>query len=238
MQPTTEYGSLITLVFGIAVIIMVMAAFCFPLPTIADHEIPQTPNPTITPLPEQSQVSEFGEKVKANVLSLALLLGGIVTIFAAIGKVFKPAKLWFVGWIRKSLHIVDANKTIDERFASIERRVAEDSQIRQKEYAVMTGQNESIELGLSAVLRSVEDISRRLGDFEDSNLALMRDTITKTFYKYCKRQAIPIHEKENMSRMYDIYRRFNGNSYICALKEAMDEWEVLSGEDAPSCRPK
>ena len=73
---------------------------------------------------------------------------------------------------------------------------------------------------------------------EESNRSLVRDAITKTFYKFNKRQAIPIHEKENMGKLFDVYKLYGGNSYVCSLMEIANEWEVLSGEDAPSSRQK
>lgn len=221
----------------VAISLLLVIHFSPVLITVAQAS-QQTPMPTITPTPTQAPTLNFGNYFKANVLSLAALLGAMVAIFGVIGKVFKPVREWFVKWIRKSLQIVDINKAMDDRIAAIEKRVALDAEDRKKEYAVMTGQNASIEGGLSALIESVGEINRKLGLSEESNRSLVRDAITKIFYKYCKRQAIPIHEKENMARLYDVYRRYSGNSYVCDLMEVANNWEVLSGDDAPSCHTK
>lgn len=187
---------------------------------------------------DQAQTVSKGYDVVANILSTSAILAAIAGIIGIIGKIFKPVREWFIRWIRKSLRISDSNKSVDERFDAINERVALDAENRKKEYAVMTGQNETIAQGLSAVLTSVEEINRKLGIADESNRSLIRDAITKTFYKYCKRQAIPIHEKENMSRLYDVYRKYDGNSYVSGIMHVVEDWEVLSGDDAPSCRAK
>ena len=238
MQHTTKYGKLTTLIVSMVVIIMVLTAFCFPLPAIADHEIPQTPCPTITPTPNYSQADIIAEQFRISILSLAAFLSALTLVIVTIGKVFKPVRMWFIGWMRKSLQIVDSNKTIDDRFEDAEKQVASESQTRQNDYNAMAIQNKSIELTLSEVLKSVEEINRKFGTLETSNLALLGDSITKTYYKYCKRQAIPIHEKEAVSRAYDIYLELHGNSYICGLMKQIEGWGVLYGDDAPSCKVK
>ena len=219
MQNKTKTKRLIIL----AVISIAVAALFFPVITVA--ELVQTPAPT----------DNFGDYFKANVLSLAALLGAMAAILAIIGKVFKPVREWFIRWMRKSLRIVDANKTINERFEATEQRVAIDAETRKKEYAVMSGQNNSIEMTLDKVLKSVGDISRRMGTLEESNIALIRDGITKTFYKYCHQEAIPVHEKENMGKMFDIYRKYNANSYVGSLMKICDGWDVIFGDESPSC---
>ena len=238
MQDATKYRKLTTLIVSTAVIIMVVAAFCFPLPAIADHEIPQTPCPTITPTPNYSQADIIAEQFRISILSLAAFLSALTLVIVTIGKVFKPVRMWFIGWMRKSLQIVDSNKTIDDRFEDAEKQVASEAQTRQSEYNVMARQNNSIELTLSEVLKSVEEINRKFGTLEVSNLALLGDSITKTYYKYCKRQAIPIHEKEAVSRAYDIYLKLNGNSYICGLMRQIEGWGVLYNDEGSPCKVK
>ena len=213
-----------------AVITVVVAALSFLIVVCATES---GANPSATPPPPN-----FFDQFKANTLSLAAILGALMGIFVFIGKVFKPVKRWFVGWVRKSLNIVDVTKTIDDRFEVVEKGITNNAQTINKQYQVMTGQNQSLEEGVSALLKSMDDVSRKLGEFEETNRALIRDSITKTFYKYCKRRAIPIHERENMNKMFDTYKNLNGNSYIASIMRVVDEWEVLSGDDAPSCRPR
>ena len=209
-----------------AVITVVVAALSFLIVVCATES---GANPSATPPPPN-----FFDRFKANTLSLAAILGALTGIFMFIGKVFKPFKRWFVSWARKSLEIVDATKAINERFESVESSIASNAQVSQKQYTVISGQNQYLEDAMSAVLKTLEEITRKLADSEDTNRALLRDSITKTYYKYNKRRAIPIHEKENMAKMYDTYDKLNGNSYVHGIMRVVGEWQVLSGEDASS----
>ena len=229
MYSTTKHKRLISW----AVICIAMTVLF--IPSIAVSE--QAPMPTITPIPTQSQTDMLADQFKVSILSLAAVFSALTLIVVTIGKVFKPVRTWFVGWMRKSLHIVDSNKTIDDRFEDAEKQVATEAITRQQEYAVMTQQNNAIEGTLAEVLKSVGEIIKKMETLEDSNVALIRDGITKTFYAYCHQEAIPVHEKENMGKMYDIYKKYNANSYVSSLMKAMDEWDVFFG-DAPSCDVK
>lgn len=213
-----------------AVITVVVAALSFLIVVCATES---GANPSATPPPPN-----FFDQFKANTLSLAAILGALTGIFVFVGKVFKPFKRWFVSWVRRSLEIVDVTKAIDERFKAVESGLAINSQTSQKQYTIMSGQNQTLEDGMAAILASLEEINRKLAESENTDRALIRDSITKTFYKYCKRQAIPIHEKENMNKMFDTYKKLNGNSYIASIMRVVEGWEVLSGEDAPSCKTK
>ena len=213
-----------------AIVCMAIAALCVPFVAATA--------PTTTQSPPVTQEGFFGEQLKASILGLAAVCGAILVIVAFPGKLFRPAKERFVGWMRKALRIEDSNKTLEDRFVAIEARITEDVATREKQYAVMSGQNETIAQTLESVLELVQETNRRMGLSDESNKSLVRDAITKTFYRYCKRQAIPIHEKENMSRLYDVYRGYDGNSYVSSIMRKIDEWEVLSGDDAPSCRVK
>lgn len=214
---------------------IVIAIALFPNLTSISEQVPMS---TIVPTPIFPPPYSHIEQFKVSVLSLSAVLSALTLIVITVGKIFKPIREGFVRWIRKSLRIVDSNKTIDERFANAEKQVAIESLTRQQEYTVMTKQNDSIEGTLSEVLKSVGEIIKKMEILEDSNVALIRDGITKTFYVYCHQAAIPIHEKENMGKMYDIYKKYNANSYVESVMRTVDDWEVLFGNDTPSCNTK
>ena len=220
----------------LAAIIIILVATILPLPIVMAENV--QPMPTITPTPAQPQPINFADYFRLNVLSLAALIGGLGVIFAAIAKVFKPIRTWFVNWIRKALRIEDSNKVNDDRMSALELRIKEESEERKKRCETMAGYSGTIEGTLDCLLASTNEINRKLNMSEESNRSLVRDAITKTFYQFNKRQAIPIHEKENMAKLFDVYKIYGGNSYVCSLMEIANEWEVLSGEDAPSCRIK
>ena len=68
---------------------------------------------------------------------------------------------------------------------------------------------------------------------DESSKGLLRDAITRIYYKYRKRQAIPIHEWENVEHLYAVYREYKANTYVSEIMKIMRTWQVLSGEDVP-----
>ena len=176
--------------------------------------------------------------IQKTISTIQGVVGGITAIFLFQARVYKPIREWLIRKTRNMLKIVEIDKKFDEKFASVEQNANEHAETQRKEYAIITGQNTAIENTLVAVLQSVEQVNEKLKNIEDGQRAVLKDAITKTFYKYVKRQAIPIHEKENVTKMYEIYVNMNGNSYVDSIMKAMDKWEVLSGEDAPSHKLK
>ena len=220
----------------LAAIIIILVATILPPPIVMAENV--QPMPTITPTPVQPQPISFPDYFRLNVTSIAALLASIGGIFAFAMKIFKPIRRWIVSWIRRSLDIEDANKINEERMSALEAKINNESDERKKRCETMAGYSNTIEGTLDCLLASTNEINRKLNMSEESNRSLVRDAITKTFYKFNKRQAIPIHEKENMGKLFDVYKMYGGNSYVCNLMEIANEWEVLSGEDAPSCRIK
>lgn len=60
----------------------------------------------------------------------------------------------------------------------------------------------------------------------ESTLALLRDNITKKYYRYLDKREMPSYERENLIKQYDIYHKMHGNSYIDIVYEEMKEWKV------------
>lgn len=57
-------------------------------------------------------------------------------------------------------------------------------------------------------------------------LSMLRDNITKTYYKFIKLGEIPCYERENLVKQYCIYHKMNGNSYIDIIYQELIELEV------------
>jgi len=57
-------------------------------------------------------------------------------------------------------------------------------------------------------------------------LSMLRDNITKTYYKFIKLGEIPCYERENLVKQYCIYHKMNGNSYIDIIYDELIELDV------------
>lgn len=216
-------------------IIMFLVAHISPIFTAVAENV--QPMPTITPTPVQPQPISFPDYFRLNVTSIAALLASIGGIFAFAMKVFKPIRRWIVSWIRRSLAIEDTNKINEERMSALETKINNESDERKKEFLAMKMQNDTITGSLACLLASTNEINRKMTMAEDSNKSLLLDAITNTYNKYCKKKAIPLHEKKRMSDMCDAYKAYIDDTYVAWIVESSSEWQIISGDGAPPSNP-
>ena len=76
------------------------------------------------------------------------------------------------------------------------------------------------------VIEELEKIKLDLKQSKETDLAILRNTITHLYYKYLPEKAMPAYEKENLVSLYNQYADLNGNSYIHQVYEEMLKWEV------------
>lgn len=76
------------------------------------------------------------------------------------------------------------------------------------------------------VIEELEKIKLDLAQGKETDLAILRNTITHLYYKYLPEKAMPHYERQNLISLYNQYADLDGNSYIHGLYEIMLEWEV------------
>ena len=77
------------------------------------------------------------------------------------------------------------------------------------------------------MIEELNQIKKDLAQSKETDLAILRNTITHIYYKYLKDKAMPAYEKENLVSLYSQYSSLDGNSYIHQLYEEMLKWEVI-----------
>lgn len=60
---------------------------------------------------------------------------------------------------------------------------------------------------------------------DETNLAMLRNTITHIYFKYKDIKKIPHYEKENLISLYERYEKLHGNHYIKMIVGEMKDWE-------------
>ena len=70
-------------------------------------------------------------------------------------------------------------------------------------------------------------VEKRMASAEQTDLALLRNTITHIYFKYKDEKKIPHFEKENVLSLYENYERLGGNSYIHQVVEEIKSWEEI-----------
>lgn len=86
---------------------------------------------------------------------------------------------------------------------------------------------EEYERSNQEIIDQLDEVKRQLAEGKETDLAILRNTITHLYYKYSKDKALPAYERENLYSLYQQYSELGGNSYIHWVFEEMKEWEVI-----------
>lgn len=73
----------------------------------------------------------------------------------------------------------------------------------------------------------IKDIEETLKDNDETDLAILRNTITHIYYKHKDAEEIPYYEKENVMRLYERYEAKGGNSFVHTIMEDISDWKVI-----------
>lgn len=73
----------------------------------------------------------------------------------------------------------------------------------------------------------IKEIEGRIKDNDETDLAILRNTITHIYYKYKDAKEIPFFEKENVMKLYERYEAKGGNSFIHTIVQDITEWKVI-----------
>lgn len=73
----------------------------------------------------------------------------------------------------------------------------------------------------------LDKVESRMEEADQTDLALIRNTITHIYMKYSKDKQIPHYEKENVLYLYKQYDKLKGNSYVCQIVDEMKTWEEI-----------
>lgn len=79
----------------------------------------------------------------------------------------------------------------------------------------------------SDMIEELEKVKGQLVQSKETDLAILRNTITHLYYKYLPDKAMPYYERENLISLYQQYAYLDGNSYIHDIYEEMLKWEVI-----------
>jgi hypothetical protein len=131
---------------------------------------------------------------------LKLISGGlssILLIFGFLVGIFKPLRTWFYNKIKRVANIeITAEAITDIRTSVTELKRVFETQIQASEIR------------------------------DAATASMIRNEITKMYYTYLEKRAMPAREKENMLRLYESYANLGGNSYISAIVDEMMRWET------------
>ena len=62
--------------------------------------------------------------------------------------------------------------------------------------------------------------------FQESQLSLLRDSITRLYFKYLPDKQVPAYGRKDMVNLFESYKRLGGNSYVKTIYEEFMDWPV------------
>ena len=62
--------------------------------------------------------------------------------------------------------------------------------------------------------------------FQESQLSLLRDSITRLYFKYLPEKQVPAYGRKDMVNLFEAYEKLGGNSYAKTIYEEFMDWPV------------
>ena len=83
----------------------------------------------------------------------------------------------------------------------------------------------------TVILTSIIDRQKSAKDaknvIEDALTCLLRDSITKIYYRKKETETLEEYERKDLENLYDCYSRMGGNSYVHSLYDEMTRWPIV-----------
>lgn len=80
---------------------------------------------------------------------------------------------------------------------------------------------------LLGVKKQKKEESERDEILTETARCLLRDSMTKMYYKHHIECELNEYEYQNMSKLYEQYKKLGGNSFIDKIWEEVQDWRIL-----------
>lgn len=87
--------------------------------------------------------------------------------------------------------------------------------------------NEPVTTELNHIKGELTTINERLNNSDQTDVAIIRNTLTHIYFKYKDKKKIPHYEKENFMSLYERYIKLKGNSYVKTIAKEVQSWEEI-----------
>lgn len=79
---------------------------------------------------------------------------------------------------------------------------------------------------MQQLMATEEEKRQALEQFRESQLSLLRDSITRLYFKYLPDKQVPSYERKDMVKLFESYEQLGGNSYVRTIYEEFMGWSV------------
>lgn len=136
--------------------------------------------------------------------NIGATVGMALSCLTLITLLCKPLRKKISGWIRQV-------SQAEEYWDAIERNQMAIDEIR---------------AGMQQIMATEESKQALLAKFQKSQLSILRDDITRLYFKYLEDKQVPFYARKDMVQLYETYTDMGGNSYVKTIYDEFMEWPV------------
>jgi len=129
--------------------------------------------------------------------TIGSVVGIIITLMTFFGIISKKPKEAFKRIIREEVN--NANQDLKQKISELEEEAKQ----------------------------RFDKVDTKISQSDETDLVLLRNTITHIYIKYKDTKKIPHYVKENVMYLFAQYKILNGNSYVAQIVREMKEWEEI-----------
>ena len=85
---------------------------------------------------------------------------------------------------------------------------------------------DEIRAGMQQMMATEESKQALFLKFQKSQLSILRDDITRMYFKYLEDKQVPFYARKDMVQLYETYTDMGGNSYVKTIYDEFMEWPV------------
>ena len=136
--------------------------------------------------------------------NIGAIVGMALSCLTLITLLCKPLRKKISGWIRQV-------SQAEEYWDAIERNQMAIDEIR---------------AGMQQIMATEESKQVLFSKFQASQLSILRDDITRLYFKYLENKQVPFYARKDMVQLYETYTDIGGNSYVKTIYDEFMEWPV------------
>ena len=136
--------------------------------------------------------------------NIGAIVGMALSCLTLITLLCKPLRKKISGWIRQV-------SQAEEYWDAIERNQMAIDEIR---------------AGMQQIMATEESKQVLFSKFQASQLSILRDDITRLYFKYLEDKQVPFYARKDMVQLYETYTDMGGNSYVKTIYDEFMEWPV------------
>lgn len=133
------------------------------------------------------------------VKNIGTVIGLVLSVITLITLCCKPLRRKIGNVIRKASNMEETSQALDEVRAMMQQ-----------------------------IMATEESNQAMMENFKESQLSLLRDSITRLYFKYLPEKQVPTYGRKDMVNLFESYQRLGGNSYVRTIYEEFMEWQVRS----------